>query len=270
MKNSSFEQLNTAISGVIVTHHQKSLEDRGSNLEYEEIKTIVDNMLTLMKPIFPNVSDQDRHRLLKNITDNYSVTNGERMISIGNEDAPRWLDAHKHQISWDHWNAYKKYLESLGRNEEIINENEKVIDTILDYSGDPRISSTSARKGLVMGNVQSGKTQNYLGLINKAIDAGYKTIIVLGGHLNDLRKQTQERVDEGVIGEQSIHLEEASTGPSTPIGIGNFFDNYKNSIISGTSTKKDFNKAYADQCGYKLDSGTPVIFIIKKTHWFKL
>ena len=33
-----------------------------------------------------------------------------------------------------------------------------------------------------MGNVQSGKTQNYLGLINKAMDAGYK-IILLGGHI---------------------------------------------------------------------------------------
>ena len=73
----------------------------------------------------------------------------------------------------------------------------------MDLSGDPTADGAWARKGLVMGNVQSGKTQNYIGLINKAMDSGYKIIILLGGHLNDLRKQTQERVDEGVIGRTS-------------------------------------------------------------------
>jgi polynucleotide 5'-kinase involved in rRNA processing len=35
------------------------------------------------------------------------------------------------------------------------------------------------RRGMVVGHVQSGKTSNYVGLINKATDAGYKVFIVV-------------------------------------------------------------------------------------------
>ena len=53
-------------------------------------------------------------------------------------------------------------------------------------------------RGLVVGGVQAGKTSNFIGLINKAYDAGYKCVIVLSGLHNNLRKQTQERIDQGV------------------------------------------------------------------------
>ena len=56
---------------------------------------------------------------------------------------------------------------------------------------------------MVVGNVQSGKTANYTGLINKATDAGYKLIIVIAGIHNALRSQTQVRIDEGYIGRNS-------------------------------------------------------------------
>ena len=53
---------------------------------------------------------------------------------------------------------------------------------------------------MVVGNVQSGKTSNYIGLITKAADAGYKVIIIIAGMLEELRKQTQIRVEESFIG----------------------------------------------------------------------
>ena len=53
-----------------------------------------------------------------------------------------------------------------------------------------------SNKGLVVGkNVQGGKTTNMIGLCNKAIDAGYRLIIVIPGLLEDLRLQTHERFD---------------------------------------------------------------------------
>ena len=55
-------------------------------------------------------------------------------------------------------------------------------------------------KGLVIGDVQSGKTTNYLGVVSKALDAGYKIIIILSGLHNNLRVQTQERFEEGITG----------------------------------------------------------------------
>lgn len=45
--------------------------------------------------------------------------------------------------------------------------------------------------------MQSGKTANYTGLICKAADAGFNFIIVLAGIHNNLRSQTQSRIDEG-------------------------------------------------------------------------
>ena len=261
MDNSSFKNLKFLITSAVSGIHTESMNAKGIPLSYEKIKEIIDRLLIQFKDMLPDVSEQDRQRLLKEITDNYSVTNGEPMIAITNKDAPRWLDAKKHELSWDHWNAYRKLLEGQGRSGEIIDSNEAVINTILDYSGDPRASGSWARKGLVMGNVQSGKTQNYLGLINKAIDAGYKTIIVLGGHLNDLRKQTQERIDEGVLGTPSRHIIETSSHQFGPIGVGKY---HKNNIITATTTKGDFNASFADRFGVKLDMGAPVVFTIKK------
>ena len=66
---------------------------------------------------------------------------------------------------------------------------------IFSICGNPAEEGRWKRKGLVLGDIQSGKTSNYLALCNKAADAGYKIIILLTGTIEGLRKQTQERVD---------------------------------------------------------------------------
>ena len=53
---------------------------------------------------------------------------------------------------------------------------------------------------MVVGSVQSGKTANYVSLINKAADFGYKIIIVITGIHENLRSQTQTRINKGFIG----------------------------------------------------------------------
>jgi hypothetical protein len=52
--------------------------------------------------------------------------------------------------------------------------------------------------------VQSGKTANFTGVTAKALDAGYRLVIVLGGTLNLLRAQTQRRLDMELIGQENI------------------------------------------------------------------
>ena len=96
-------------------------------------------------------------------------------------------------------NAYTILLKQ-GRPLALINENSEIIDNILDLSGDPH-KGKMGQKRFGNGNVQSGKTQNFIGLLNKAVDVGYKIIIVLG-HQNELRNQTQSRMDDGFIGRQ--------------------------------------------------------------------
>jgi len=50
--------------------------------------------------------------------------------------------------------------------------------------------------GLAVGRVQSGKTRNYIGLMFKAIDAGYNTIIILTSKSSRLAVQTHKRVEK--------------------------------------------------------------------------
>lgn len=81
-----------------------------------------------------------------------------------------------------------------------LNEAVDTIDTestqIVSSLAKPRRSELKLKKkGLVVGHVQSGKTANYAAVIAKALDAGYQVVIVLSGIHNNLRSQTQQRLD---------------------------------------------------------------------------
>ena len=256
MKQTIFDKLISSISAKL-----NILAELGSSITNELIEEKIDEIASEYRAI-PNfeMTDDDVARLKFLIGNMFNVRVGEEAIVLHN-DLPRWFDSKKADIDWPHWSAYKSMLESKGRPKTILDANEKVIDDILDYSGDPTTLGSWSRKGLVMGNVQSGKTQNYIGLINKAIDCGYKTIILLGGHLNALRRQTQERVDEGVLGIESRHLADAKATAPSPIGVGIF---RQNSINTGTTTIGDFNKPFASKLGFKLTGEDPVIFTVKK------
>ena len=175
-----FNMLSTTISSKL-RMHQKMGKPITSGLIEEKISEIVNEFSSEFEI---EVSEEDVKRLKFNIGLVFNVQVGEKAVALRNKDLPRWFDAKKSEIEFAHWDAYREMLESKGRPMTIVDANEQVIDDILDFSGDPTTPGKWSRKGLVMGNVQSGKTQNYLGLINKAIDSGYRTIILLGGHLN--------------------------------------------------------------------------------------
>jgi hypothetical protein len=224
----------------------------------------IDRVISLCETYLPNpLSEKEKEYVKFTIHSQFTIDLASKGTVLGNPDVKRWFDNAKTDIKWTYWNAFRDYLANdQGRAEVIIDENEKIIDNILDYSGDPRLEGPWSRKGLVMGNVQSGKTQNYLGLINKAMDAGYKIIILLGGHMNDLRKQTQERVDEGVIGRESAHIVQANLGIQKRIGVGKY---RPEDVATVTSTIGDFNRNTANNLGIALNSlSDPIIFTVKK------
>lgn len=67
-------------------------------------------------------------------------------------------------------------------------------DSIVSHLAEPMVE-VDKRRGLVVGNVQSGKTANYAAVIAKALDQGYKFIIVMSGIHSNLRQQTQRRLE---------------------------------------------------------------------------
>jgi len=136
----------------------------------------------------------------------------------------------------------------------IFEKNEK----ILDYLENPNRRGRWIKKGLVMGYVQSGKTANYISLINKSADVGYKLIILIAGIHNNLREQTQKRINEGFIGKDNL------TGQ--PIGVG-LTTNEKRFPGSLTSTLNDFKKTNLQSLGIDpKDYREPIILVIKKNY----
>lgn len=86
--------------------------------------------------------------------------------------------------------------------DRIGNEATETIDReseeILKHLADSREEGLK-RKGLVVGYVQSGKTANYSAVIARAVDEGYRLVIVMTGILEELRSQTQSRLQEDVV-----------------------------------------------------------------------
>lgn len=75
---------------------------------------------------------------------------------------------------------------------------------VIERLSDPARPEAHRSKGLVVGYVQSGKTANFTGVAAKAIDAGYRLIIILTGTVDLLREQTQRRFDMELVGEENI------------------------------------------------------------------
>ena len=116
-------------------------------------------------------------------------------------DHVEWLPAAKAAIDWRFWDRYRRYQEEVKlMPRQVIWRLDETTDRVLGKLENPNREGRWRRSGLVVGQVQSGKTGNYIGLACKAADAGYKLIVILAGIDNSLRSQTQLRVDEGFIG----------------------------------------------------------------------
>ena len=161
-------------------------------------------------------------------------------------------------IEWTYISAYETFLREEGWPPRMVQSLSDVTNRILGHLQDPKSEGTKwNRRGLVIGHVQSGKTANYTGLIARAADTGYKFIIVIAGIHNNLRKQTQERIDESFIGRSSDPAERK------PIGVG-LYASYPHPATL-TNVHEDFNRNTASKSGWKInDFSKPIILIIKK------
>lgn len=171
-----------------------------------------------------------------------------------------WLIAARKQ-NWIYWQRYREWLE-LKLSPVAVDALDQSTDWVLSLLEDPQRDGRWDRRGLVVGHVQSGKTSHYTGLINKAADAGYKIIIVLAGLHNNLRAQTQIRLDEGFLGYE--------TGPDTSdafrtIGVGEINSDPRIPPHFATTRAQngDFNTRVARSFGVSPEK-RPWLFVVKK------
>src|ERR1035437_1113832 len=72
------------------------------------------------------------------------------------EDHQSWFPSRKAEIDPYYWTRYAKYLNRGGWPPKVVNTLDRVTDDIIDLLGDPAKPYSWLRRGLVMGDVQSG------------------------------------------------------------------------------------------------------------------
>lgn len=214
---------------------------------------------------FIPVSDEEFNNLKKRLREKIVVTMDTGVcLQDLNNGHKSWLPAKRADIDFYYWERYKQYLEKIKHwNPRVTSKLGQVSDEILDQCGDPSGSDFHIR-GLVLGDVQSGKTSNYTALANKVADVGYDLVIVLAGIPELLRQQTQKRLDKEFCGRPSnLYLDPRSTIKYVPVGVGRYGNN-KKTIACFTSEANDFDAGVLKSNGLALDNVNSTILIVVK------
>lgn len=207
------------------------------------------------------LSDIEKKEVIMSLHSKLSVRM-DRGACIKEKDHVSWYYAAKKELPTTFWDRYRMFLiKNAGFNADVINSLDSSTDEMMDMLGNPKSQFSFKRRGLVIGDVQSGKTATYVALINKAADSGYKIIILLTGTIEKLRRQTQGRLDEGFIGLDSTAF--IRDKDNVLVGVGNIDPSVSGWAV--TSTSSDFNTSTASKLNGQLSGiSSPVLFVLKK------
>ncbi len=235
----------------------------------DQIYAEADSLREVFEKLYP-VTDDEFESIKKRLPENI-------LHSIGYADTLRKRDG-AHQYGWYKasendgffWNRYRDYLSNIKKwSKSVVERFHNTTEEIMDDLGNPMCEEPFQRRGLLLGDVQSGKTATYTAICNKATDAGYKVIIVLAGMMENLRIQTQERLDAEFVGldsKYSLDKKADSSMRNIPVGVGKIPPFAQNKRITRfTSVQTDFNASVIKSNGLNLNDlkGT-ALFVVKK------
>lgn len=232
---------------------------KGERKTHSDVRKIAEQFL----PVWVMKDDPDFSIILKKAIETYEmevgIKNYDPFIIAKNKQANMWVYKRKDTIPHAYFNRYKLYLREDGFAKETINYIERTCEKILSYCVDPLVGYEERKKGLVVGDVQSGKTANYLALINMAFDYGYKIVVLLSGMTDSLRIQTQKRMDAGVIGA----ISDSIGNEIEYIGVG--LTNKDHFAVPFTNRENDFAKFIQKNLNATIhDFKKPVVLVVKK------
>ncbi len=208
-QNAMYKHVKEKIAGNL--EGQKSLQEETIQNLVEEWKNVIESTPPMFLKTFLGMTDSNNIRplseeewkyLQNELEQSFNVRITTGVLVTGEKQKTRDLSwwTSKKQLESDNYyltnymNYMKRDLPPLVL--DTINED---TDAIMNNIADPD-SEAFSRYGMVVGHVQSGKTSNYAALICKAADAGYRFIVVIAGGQNNLRNQTQTRLDEVFVG----------------------------------------------------------------------
>ena len=206
-------------------------------------------------------SDNDYEKLKDDLEKYFNVRMSTGLVIKGDEQKRRntsWYSINtKANNSNFYWDRLEKFYKGL-LPPQVIKTVDDDTDMIMNQIGDPRENKFSVY-GMVVGHVQSGKTSNYASLICKAADIGYKFIVIVAGDKNNLRNQTQIRINEAFVGKNDSKI--------VGVGLDDLPNANRMQPISLTTEISDFNTTDArkNSQGVNFDNiNTPVLLVIKK------
>ena len=220
----------------------------------EAFKKTQDMVESKIKKDFKDIRKSDLESLSLEVFEKYetsfTIPKANVMRGQGNSN---WFGETNPSYRY-YWPRYKRYLEEYKKWElETVESINHSTDAILKSIGNPNSMTDFDVRGLVLGYVQSGKTANFTGLINKAFDVGYKLVIVLAGMHNDLRSQTQIRLEEEVVGTIDKNTDEK-------IGVAQI-RNDGELVITWTTKEKDIS---ISESGKRQNFVVPNLLVVKK------
>lgn len=136
-----------------------------------------------------NISKPEWDELIEELK-NDEFVNQNSVIALS-DDYSNGLKPNTYKYSA--WALYKESLIKKGWSKKSIqNITNSSANILSKLQCDNR--SKTACKGLVVGDIQSGKTANMTALIAQAADNGFNLFIILSGMIESLRKQTAQRI----------------------------------------------------------------------------
>ena len=176
-----------------------------------------------------------------------------------------WYTKNKPQNEY-FWNLFSLYHSQKGDLDRASLDKlgDITLPNLMNCLGNPKekLSKQRKRYGLVLGDVQSGKTSTYSGLICKAADAGVKVVILLAGITENLRQQTQERIEEDIVG-LTIRTDNFHNNQPTNVGVGTL-PGWENKVTTFTLYEDDFNMVRAKSMSSIGSQKSIVLFVVKK------
>lgn len=232
---------------------EESIKEKNNNTTVDET---VDEIVAQWGKIVEN-AEQLRTFLLAEVKVPINPVVAITDVTVKNK---KWFsELKKNQSRYlEYWRRYYDYLNRKPSwTLDAVRDIDDSTDAVLNYMADPNLKIKQDVYGLAFGYVQSGKTAHYLGVLNKAADAGYKIIIVLAGIHNNLRSQTQIRLEEEFLGYDVRGLADDSQN-AIGVGIGRSVSHHFSALTS-REEKGDFNKIKAGT-----SMNPPFILVTKK------
>jgi hypothetical protein len=221
-----------------------------------KLEWIDENVDILAKNLNYSLTDEVKERIISLVRTKVDITVDTAVMLVDTKPFQEWFEPN---LLGPYWKRFDEYLIQKDHIPRAVRRRlDDDTNKILGRMANPKSEEYFNCKGMVVGDVQAGKTLNYSALINKACDVGYQVIIVLTGITEDLRSQTQERLDKDFVGQKSRVGNQQAMSSAGTVGVGHIDPQLKPFCLTDIVT--DFKRSKV----FPIDSVTQPILIIAK------